>query len=333
MRRHSLKLFSDVARTLAHAALIAAAVLLPGTFPAAAQTERPITLIVPFAVGGPTDIVARLAAEGMSRELRRTIIVENVGGAGGAIGTLRAAGARPDGSTMVLGQMATHALTPLLNANAGYDPVSDFEAIGLIANAPMVLAARNTLPGETLAAFRDHVRANAGRMSFGHAGLGATSQVACELFNLQAEAMQASVPYRGTAPALADLAAGQIDFVCDQITSVAPFIRSGVVRGVTIMARERSPVLPDVPSSAEQGFPELSVEVWNGLLFPKGTPRPLVDAANAALKATLGNPETARRLIELGASSPDADGNTPEAFRALIEAENTRWSQLLNRLR
>jgi tripartite-type tricarboxylate transporter receptor subunit TctC len=234
---------------------------------------------------------------------------------------------------MVLGQMATHALTPLLNASVGYDPVNDFEPIGLIANAPMVLAARNALPGQTLSAFRDHVRANAGRMSFGHAGLGATSQVACELFNLQAEAMPASVPYRGTAPALADLAAGQIDFVCDQITSVAPLIRSGTVRGVTIMAQERSPVLPEVPSSAEQGFPELSVEVWNGLLFPRGTPRAVVDAANAALTTTLQNPETARRLIELGASIPAPQGNTPEAFRTLIEAENQRWAQLLNRLR
>ncbi len=314
-------------------AAMTAALLAAACGGALAQGAGPITLIVPFAAGGPTDIAARLAAEGMARELRRPIVVENVAGAGGATGTLRAARARPDGATMVLGQMATHALTPLLNPNSGYDPAGDFEPIGVIANAPMVLAARNGLPAGSLSAFRDYVRANNNRLSFGHAGLGATSQVACELFNLQAEAMPASVPYRGTAPALTDLAAGQIDFVCDQITSVAPLIRAGTVQGVTIMSRERSPVLPDVPSSAEQGFPELNVEVWNGLLFPKGTPRELVAAANAALRATLANPETARRLSELGASAPAATANTPEAFRELIVAENARWSRLIGRLR
>jgi tripartite-type tricarboxylate transporter receptor subunit TctC len=317
----------------ARRAVLAGLLALTITAPAIAQTAAPITLIVPFAAGGPTDIVARLAAEGMSRRMGRPIIVENVGGAGGATGTLRAARARPDGATMVLGQMATHALTPLLNPNAGYDPANDFEPIGLVANAPMVLAAKASTPATSLAAFRDHVRANNNRMSFGHAGLGATSQVACELFNLQAEAMPASVAYRGTAPALADLAAGQIDFVCDQITSVAPLIRAGTVKGVTIMSRERSPVLPELPTSAEQGFPELNVEVWNGLLFPKATPRPLIDAASAALKATLDDPETARKLAELGASAPPADANTPDGFRALIVSENARWARLLNRLR
>lgn len=306
--------------------------------PAAAQSPAPlptgpITLIVPFAAGGPTDIAARLAAEGMARHLGRAIIVENVAGAGGATGTLRAARARPDGATMVLGQMATHALTPLLNSNASYDPVADFEAIGLVANAPMVLAARRDTPADTLAAFRDHVAANAGRLSFGHAGLGATSQVACELFNLTAQAMPASVAYRGTAPALTDLAAGQIDFVCDQITSIAPLIRSGAVKGVTLMAARRSPVLPDLPTSAEQGFPDLSVEVWNGLLFPRGTPGAFVTAANVALRATLREPETARKLAELGASAPPDAENTPDAFQALIVRENARWESVLRRLR
>ncbi len=319
-------------RRIALAAALAAAAASPA-LAQSSQSGGPITLIVPFAAGGPTDIVARLAAEGMSRELGRPIVVENIGGAGGATGTVRAARARPDGATMVLGQMATHALTPLLNPTAGYDPIADFQPIGVIANAPMVLAARKGLPAQTLTAFRDHVRTNNNRLSFGHAGLGATSQVACELFNLQAEAMPASVPYRGTAPALTDLAAGQIDYVCDQITSVAPLIRAGTVQGVTIMSNKRSPVLPDVASSAEQGFPELNVEVWNGLLFPKGTPRMLVDAANGALRATLANPETARRMTELGASSPPGAANTPEAFQALIVSENARWSRLMGRLR
>jgi tripartite-type tricarboxylate transporter receptor subunit TctC len=299
---------------------------------AAAAQGAPITLIVPFAAGGPTDIVARLAAEGMTQRLGRSIIVENVAGAGGATGTLRAARARPDGATMVLGQMATHALTPLLNRQAGYDPAADFAPIGLIASAPMVLVARAGTPANSLPEFRDHVARNGSRLSFGHAGLGATSQVACVLFNLTAEAMPASVAYRGTAPALADLLAGQIDYVCDQITSVAPQVRSGALKGIALMSDSRSPVLPDLATSAEQGMPELKVEVWNGLLFPKGTPAPIVAQAHRALIDTLSDPAMAARLVELGAAVPAAAANTPDAFRALIVAENNRWAQVLRAL-
>lgn len=307
--------------------LAAAAAPLP-----AAASSHPMTLIVPFAAGGPTDIVARLAAEGMSRRLGRAIVVENVAGAGGATGTLRAARAQPDGAIMVLGQMATHALTPILNRQAGYDPVADFEPIGLVASAPMVLVAKANTPADTLPAFRDHVAQNGGRLSFGHAGLGATSQVACVLFNLTAQAMPASVAYRGTAPALTDLLAGQIDYVCDQITSVAPQIRSGALKGIALMSDARSPVLPDLATSAEQGMPELKVEVWNGLLFPKGTPQDLVAAANRALLDTLADPELAKRLTDLGARAPAPAANTPEAFRTLIAAENERWGQVLRAL-
>ncbi len=243
-------------------------------------SDAPITLIVPFAAGGPTDIVARLAAEGMARRLMRPIIVENVGGAGGATGTLRAARARPDGSVMVLGQMATHALTPLLNANAGYDPVADFEPIGIAATAPMVLAARKGLPAGSLPS-SGPISRHSDKLSFGHAGLGATSQVACDLFNMLAGAMPASVAYRGTAPALNDLVAGQIDFMCDQVTSIAPQIRFGTGAG---RRPDGARALAD-PSrfahAAEQGAPDLHVEVWNGLLFPKGTPAELVAARTA----------------------------------------------------
>jgi tripartite-type tricarboxylate transporter receptor subunit TctC len=309
---------------------VLSAMLISAALPAMAQ--QPMTLIVPFAAGGPTDIVARLAAEGMAQRLGRTIIVENVAGAGGATGSLRAARARPDGNTMVLGQMATHALTPILNPQAGYDPVADFEPIGIIANAPMVLVAKAATAASTLPAFRDHVAANAPRLSFGHAGLGATSQVACLLFNLSAQAMPASVPYRGTAPALADLLAGQIDYVCDQITSVAPHIRSGAVKGIALMSDQRSPVLPDLATTTEQGAPDLKVEVWNGLLFPKDTPREIVMAANRALLDTLADASTAMRLVDIGAMTPPATTNTPEAFRALIAAENKRWVGVLRGL-
>jgi tripartite-type tricarboxylate transporter receptor subunit TctC len=293
---------------------------------------QPITLIVPFAAGGPTDIVARLAAEGMSQRMGRPIVVENVAGAGGATGTLRAARAKPDGNTMVLGQMATHALTPILNQQSGYDPSTDFEPIGLIASAPMVLVAKAGTPADTLPAFREHVAQNGGRLSFGHAGLGATSQVACVLFNLTAQAMPASVAYRGTAPALTDLIAGQIDYACDQITSVAPFIRAGQVKGITLMSDMRSPVLPDLATSAEQGMPDLKVEVWNGLLFPKGTPRDLVLAANRALNEALGSPELAKRLEDLGARAPQPAANTPDSFGELIVTENKRWVGVLRGL-
>lgn len=318
--------------TFSRRALLAGATLaIPAARGASAETGR-ITLIVPFAAGGPTDIVARLAADGMARHLGRAVIVENVAGAGGATGTLRAARSRPDGTTMVLGQMATHALTPILNPQAGYDPLTDFVPIGLIANAPMVIAARKGVPASSLREFRDFVAGSGNRLSFGHAGLGATSQVACELFNQGTGAAPVSIAYRGTAPALNDLAAGQIDFACDQLTSIAPLIRSGHIQGVALMARERSPVLPDLPSAAEQGFPDLSVEVWNGLLFPRGTPDRVVAEVHAALTATLDDPGLLRRFEELGASVPASAVNTPAAFGALIRSENARWRPVLERL-
>jgi len=299
----------------------------------AEESRGAITLVVPFAPGGPTDIVARLAAEGMARRLGRAIVVENLAGAGGATGSLRAARARADGSTMVLAQMATHALTPLLNPQAGYDPVADFEPIGLIASAPMVLAARRGLPAATLREFQEFVRANDRRLSFGHAGIGATSQVACVLFNMAAMAMPASVAYRGTAPALNDLAGGQIDFVCDQLTSVAPLIRAGQVQGVALMAKERSETLPELATASEQGFPELAVDVWNGLAFPKGVSRETVEAANAALVAALRDPQLRSRFVELGATVPEAEANTPDAFGALVKTENERWGPVLRQFR
>jgi tripartite-type tricarboxylate transporter receptor subunit TctC len=312
---------------------LGAALAAPSVLRAQSPAPSSLTLIVPFAAGGPTDIVARLAAEGMARQFGRPIVVENVGGAGGAPGTLRAARARPDGGTMVLGQMATHALTPLVAGAVGYDPIADFEPIGLVANAPMVIAAKAASPADTLAAFRALLATSGSGLSFGHAGPGATSHVACELVNMMAGVMPVSVSYRGTAPALTDLVAGHIDFMCDQLTSIAPQVREGKVKGLALMARERSPVLPNLPTAVEQGFPELVVEVWNGLLYPRGTPRDLVQGANRALLAALSEPALATRLIELGASAPPAAANTPEAFGALIVAENRRWGELLGRQR
>ena len=291
--------------------------------------SRALTLIVPFAPGGPTDVVARIVAEAMARGLGQPIVIENVAGAGGTTGALRGARAVPDGQTLLLGQLGTHALAVALYPKLSYDPVGDFEPVGLVASAPQVLVVRKNLPVSTLAEFADYARVNGRRLNNGHAGIGATSHVACLLFNAMVMVDPASVAYRGTAPALNDLIAGQIDYLCDQVTNVVGHAQSGSVKPLAVMAPERSPVLPDVPTSTEAGMPGLQAVVWNGLFLPKGTPKERVERLASALEGALDDPTTRQRLTELGAEIPVAGERGPVPFGMLVRREVERWTPIL----
>jgi tripartite-type tricarboxylate transporter receptor subunit TctC len=310
------------------------AALLTSVLSTAAQSQaaypnRSLTLIVPFAPGGPTDVVARIVGEAMARSLGQPIVIENVAGAGGTTGALRGARAAPDGHTLLLGQLGTHALAVALYPQLAYDPVGDFEPVGLAASAPQVLVVRKNLPVSTLAEFADYARANGRRLNNGHAGIGATSHVACLLFNVMAMASPASVAYRGTAPALNDLLAGQLDYLCDQVTNVVGQAQSGSVKPLAVMAPARSPVLPDVPTSIEAGMPALQAVVWNGLFLPKNTPKERVERLAAALDQALDDPTTRQRLTELGAEIPVAGGRGPLSFGLLVRREIERWTPIL----
>lgn len=290
---------------------------------------RAITLVVPFAAGGPTDVVARIAAAGLSTRLGQQVVVENVAGAGGTIGALRVSRAAPDGYTMLLGQTGTHAFAVALYSKLPYDPVKDFEPVGNIANAPQVIVTKKPGPANSLKELAAFVKANDSKLNIGHAGIGSTSHVACLLFNSQIGANPNYVPYRGTAPALNDLIGGQIDYMCDQITNVVGQVKGGSVQIVSIFGPRRSPVLPDVPTAAEAGMSELNAVIWNGLFFPKGTAQPIIEKMSAALAKTLDDPTTQQRLADLGADVPAPGDRGPAAFRDLVKREIDRWTPII----
>lgn len=311
--------------------LAAAAICLtvPTSVFAQDYPTRTITLIVPFAAGGPTDVVARIAAAGLTKELGHQVIVENIAGAGGTTGAARVAKADPDGYTIALGQTGTHAFSVALYSKLPYDPIKDFEPIGVIAFAPQVLLTKKPAPADSLKDFAAYVKKNAAKLNNGHAGVGATSHVACLLFNASVGAKPAYVAYRGTAPALNDLIGGHIDYMCDQVTTVAGHAKSGTVQVIAIFGPKRSSALPDVPTAAELGMPELNAVIWNGLLFPKGTPKSIVDKVSNALNKTLDDPETQKRLSELGADIPVGNERGPKAFSDLIKKEIDRWTPII----
>jgi tripartite-type tricarboxylate transporter receptor subunit TctC len=311
---------------------LALAAVLAVSASAQAQTpfpSRPLTLIVPFAAGGPTDVVARIAAEAMAGTWAAGRDRERAG----AGGTTWRAARRTGGAGRAydpLWAARHHALSVTLYPRLAYDPVADFAPVGLVASAPQVLVVRKTAcPSRPSASSRDYARANGERLNNGHAGVGATSHVACLLFNAMVKANPASVAYRGTAPALNDLVSGQIDYLCDQVTNVVAQANAGAVRPLAVMAPRRSPVLPDVPTSAEAGMPDLLAVVWNGIFLPKGTPPERVERLAAALSRALDDERTRRRLADIGAEVPDPPERGPGPFGDLVRTEVERWRPLL----
>jgi tripartite-type tricarboxylate transporter receptor subunit TctC len=312
--------------------LIIAAVLFgiaPGARAQLPYPTRPITMVVPFAAGGPTDVMGRILAQQMSQILGQQIIIENVTGAGGTLGALRVVKAAPDGYTMVLGNLGTHAAALGIYKNLSYDPRSDFEPVMIIGNTPMVLVVKNGLPAATLKDVIALALAKSGKVTFGSAGIGSISHLTLILFNSLTKAQVQHVPYRGLSQAVNDVLAGQIDGVFDQVVTAVPHIRSGGEKAIAVTAVSRTRQLPDVPTSIEAGVPDLQTNAWTALFFPKGTPKAIVARMNAAVDRAMEIEAVARQMEELGADLPPPDRRTPQALADLVRTEVEKWVPLI----
>jgi putative tricarboxylic transport membrane protein len=298
---------------------------------AAAQTypTRAVTVIVPFAAGGPADVTGRIVADIFSRHLGQQFLVENVGGAGGTLGSLRAAHAAPDGYTIISGHMGTHAAAPFFYPNLGYDPQKDFEPIGLIAEQPELLAVRKDFPANNLKEFVAYAKANEGKLNMGHAGVGSVSYVGCLLLNSAIGIKPTMVPFTGTAPVMNAILAGQIDYDCDPVLGPLPHVRAGTVKALAIATKKRSPLLPDVPTSYEQGMPEFDCAPFYALFAPKGTPQPIIDKLAEALNKGLNEPAVQKRLTDLGANIAEPNRRGPQALADLVSSEVARLTPIL----
>ncbi len=295
----------------------------------AAWPDRPITLVVPFAAGGPTDVVARIVGEHMSRTLGQQIIVENVAGAGGTTASLRVAQTPPDGYTIEMGHMGTHGAAPGAYPDLKYDPLKDFEPIGLAAGTPIVVVARKDLAPKNLKEFVAYLKTSSEKLNEAHAGTGSVSFTTCSLFNSITGAKPTRVAYRGTGPALNDLVAGQVDYMCDQIVNLVPQIQAGTIKAYAVALPERSPALPNVPTTKEAGLPEFEVTAWNALFAPKGTPKDIIQKLNGALVKALEDQNTRKRLLDLGADLSNKAAVSPDGLRKLVESEVPRWKKVL----
>jgi tripartite-type tricarboxylate transporter receptor subunit TctC len=315
-----------VAGSLVGAGLAAAAVST--IVPQQGYPTRPITVVVPFPAGGPSDVVARIVAESMSKTLGKQMVIENVGGAGGTIGSARVAAAAPDGYTLLAGSMGSHVSAPVLTPGVKYNSEQDFTPVGFTAHAPAVIVTRKDFPAENLRDFVRHVKANAGNIKQAHGGIGASSHMACLLFNSIANVKPISVAYRGTAPAMNDLIAGHVDYLCEQAVSVAGAINGGQVKALAVSANERLASLPAVPTAKEAGL-DYQMSIWAGIFAPKGTPKPVVDKLAGALAKALDDPAVQKRLADLGGSIPSSDERTPAKFESFVTAQIAHWSPLL----
>jgi tripartite-type tricarboxylate transporter receptor subunit TctC len=288
--------------------------------------SKNITLMMPYAAGGPGDTLTRIIGQGMGKALGRQILVENVAGAGGTIGTAKVAASAPDGHSLLLMHFG-HAVNAALYRNLRYDPIKDFEPIGMIAESPMAIVARKDFPASNFDDFIAHVKTN--KMVHGHAGIGSASHLCGLLFLNTIEATVTVVPYRGTGPALNDLIGGQFDFMCDQTLNVLQPVKGGLVRAYAVTTKKRLAVLPDLPTAAESGLPGFEITVWFGMWAPKGTPKPVIDTLSVALQEALRDSEVKNRLASAGAETVSSDRARPEALHAHLKSEIDRWTPII----
>jgi tripartite-type tricarboxylate transporter receptor subunit TctC len=299
--------------------------------PALAQAPYPtrtISMVIPFAAGGPTDTVGRLIAQAMGAELGQTVVVENVGGAGGTLGAQRVANARPDGYTILLHHIGM-ATIPTLYRRLAYDPLNGFETVGLVTEVPMTLVARRNFPANNLAELVQVARRERERLNYANAGIGAASHLCGLLFQKALDTPFTTVPYRGTGPAMNDLVAGTVDLMCDQTTNTTEQIRAGTIRGFAVTTRERIGALPDLPTAAEAGLPGFEVSVWHGLYTPRNTPRPIVERLNRALVHALRDENIAQRFAALGTAPVPVARATPEVHRTFWQEDIAKWRPLI----
>jgi tripartite-type tricarboxylate transporter receptor subunit TctC len=311
--------------------MAAALLLLAGTTISQADDypTRTVTVIVPFAAGGPADIFGRIAADIFSRHLGQSFVVENVGGAGGTVGTLKAARAKPDGYTLVAGHMGTNAAAPMFYPNLGYDPEKDFAPIGITGTQAELLVVRKDIPANNLKEFAAWAKKNEKKLNMGHAGVGSVSYLGCLLLNSAIGIHPTLVPFTGTAPVMNAILAGNVDYDCDPILGPLSHVRAGTVKALAIATNKRSPLLPDVPTSYEQGFPQFECAPFYAVFAPKGTPKEVVDKLAAALSKGLDEPAVRKRLEGLGATIPDPDQRGPKALAELVHKEIERLTPIV----
>jgi len=309
------------------AALVAAA-LASGTRAADEFPTRAVTIIVAQPPGGGTDIISRIIAEQLQKQLGQPFVVANRPGAGTVVGTAAAANAAPDGYTLLAGSMGSHVAAPVFTPNVRYDSQRDFAAIGITAHAPAVIVARKDFPAKDLTEFIAYLKAHGDTIKQAHGGIGSSSHMACLLFTAQAGVKPILVGYRGTGPAMNDLVGGHVDFFCEQAVSVTGQINSGAVKAYAISAEERLATLPAVPTARELGI-DFRMSVWSGIFAPKGVPQEIIDKLSQALDKTLDDPGVQKRLAELGGAIPAKDERTPAKFESFVAAEIARWSPIL----
>ncbi|MGY3533789.1 MULTISPECIES: tripartite tricarboxylate transporter substrate binding protein BugD [Bradyrhizobium] len=318
-------------RSLAGACLSAFAALSAFAVPASAQNypTRTITMIVPFAAGGPTDVISRIVTAHMAQTLGQSIVIENVVGAGGTTATTRAARAANDGYTLVTGHMGTHAASVPLYPKLAYHPEKDFEPVALLAGTPILILARKDFPPKDLKEFVAYVKTNAEKVNAAHAGIGSVSHASCELLNSILDVKPVGVPFNGTGPAMNALVAGQVDYMCDQIVNAVPQINAGTIKAYAVATPERNPSLPNVPTTAEAGLPAFQAQAWNAIFAPKGTSPAIIATLNAAAIKALDDDNVRKRLLELGSVIPAPANRTPEALATLVKNEIAKWTPVL----
>jgi len=306
---------------------VALAGLLALTSGSAAQDfpTRPVTMVIPFAAGGPTDVLGRVVGTRMGEILGQQVVIENAGGAGGQTGSKRVADAAPDGYTIVLGTVGTHAQGQTLYKKPLYNAVTEFTPVALLAEVPIVLIVRKDLPANNFKEFVAYAKANEGKMQYGSAGAGSASHLGCVLLNYVIGTSITHVPYRGTGPATQDLVGGRLDFLCQAITAAKPQIDGGTVKALALLDAQRSPALPNVPTAAEQGTSGLEAYTWNAIFLPKGAPAAVVAKLNAAAVQAIKTPEVRDRLTALGAQVASEDRATPQYLGTFVKSEIDKW--------
>ena len=311
--------------------LLAVLAMVALSVPAMAQSypTKPIIMVVPFPPGGPSDVVARIMADGMSKALGQNVVIENIGGAGGTIGTGRVAAAEPDGYTILGASMGSHVSAPALFPNLKYDSAKDFEPIGLTSNAPAAVVVRKEFPASNFKEFVDALKKQGESVKQAHGGIGSSSHMACLLFTAELGVKPTLVAYRGTGPALNDVIGGHVDFFCEQVVSVQGAIKGGTIKGMVVSGNERSPAVPAVPSAKEAGLPAFQINIWSGIFAPKGTPKAVVAKLSDALNTTLNDPAVAKRLAELGGTVPPPSDRGSDFLAKQLKADIASWDPIL----
>ncbi|HXF87445.1 MAG TPA: tripartite tricarboxylate transporter substrate-binding protein [Xanthobacteraceae bacterium] len=305
---------------------VLAATVVSGSALAQDYPTRPVTMVIPFAAGGPTDVLGRVVAVRLGEILGQQVVIENVGGAGGQTGSKRVADAPPDGYTFVLGTVGTHAQGQTLYKRPLYNSLTDFTPVALLAEVPIVLITRKDLPPNNFKEFVAYAKANDTKMQYGSAGAGSASHLACVLLNYVLGTKITHVPYRGTGPATQDLLGGRIDFLCQAITAAKSQIDAGNVKALALLDAQRSPALPNVPTAKEQGTPGLEAYTWNAIFLPKGTSPALVNKLNAAAVQAIKSPDVRDKLTALGAQVVTDDRATPQYLARFLKSEIDKWA-------